>query len=59
MKDGVTKAGKDPRIINHEVINGLPKRCLGDLKRMARAREVKLHRSEADTTRLWKDFLKM
>ena len=52
MKDGVTKACKDPRIIKHEVIKGLPKRCIGDLKRMARARDVKLHRSEADTIRL-------
>ena len=52
MKDGVTKACKDPRIIKHEVIKGLPKRCIGHLKRMARARDVKLHRSEADTIRL-------
>ena len=52
MKDGVTKACKDPRIIKHEVIKGLPKRCIGDLKRMARARDVKLHRSEADTIRM-------
>ena len=59
MKDGVTKACKDPRIIKHEVIKGLPKQCIGDLKRMRRARDVKLHRSEADTIRLWKDFLKM
>ena len=43
MKDGVTKACKDPRIIKHEVIRCLPKRCIGDLKRMGRARDVKLH----------------
>ena len=59
MKEGVTKACKDPRIIKHEVIRCLPKRCIGDLKRMGRARDVKLHWSEADTIRLWKDFLKM
>ena len=47
MKDGVTKACKDPRIIK-----GLSKRCIGDLKRMARARNVKLDQPEADTIRL-------
>ena len=52
MKDGVTKACKDPRIIKQEVIKGLSRRCIGDLKRMARARNVKLDQPEADTIRL-------
>ena len=52
MKDGVAKACKDPRVIKHDVINRLSKRCIRDLKRMARARDVKLDQPEADTIRL-------
>ena len=52
LKDGVAKACKDPRIIKHKVINRLSKRCIRDLKRMARARDVKLDQPEADTIRL-------
>ena len=52
IKDGVAKACKDPRIIKHEVVNRLSKRCIRDLKKMARARDVKLDQPEADTIRL-------
>ena len=52
MRDGVSKACKETRIIKHEDINRLSKRCIRDLKRMARARDVKLDQPEADTIRL-------
>ena len=52
IKDGVAKACKDPRIIKHEVVNRLSKRCIRDLKKIARARDVKLDQPEADTIRL-------
>ena len=52
IKDGVAKACKDPHVIKHEVINRLSKRCIRDLKRMARAQDVKLDQPEADTIRL-------
>ena len=52
LKDGLIKACKDPRVIKHDVISRLSKRCIRDLKRMARARDVKLDQPEADTIRL-------
>ena len=52
LKDGLAKACKDPRVIKHDVINRLSKRCIRDLKRMARARDVKLDQPEADAIRL-------
>ena len=52
LKDGLAKACKDPRVIKHEVINRLSKRCIRDLKRIARARDVKLDQPETDTIRL-------
>ena len=52
LKDGLAKACKDPRVIQHDVINRLSKRCIRDLKRMARSRDVKLDQPEADTIRL-------
>ena len=52
LKDGLAKACKDPRVIQNEVINRLSKRCIRDLKRMARVRDVKLDQPETDTIRL-------
>ena len=52
LKDGLAKACKNQRVIKHEVISRLSKRCIRDLKRMARARHVKLDQPEADTIRL-------
>ena len=52
LRDGVTKACNNPRVIKHEVINRLSKRCIRDLKRMARTRDVKLDQPDSDTIRL-------
>ena len=52
LKDGVARACSDPRVIKHEIISRLPKRCTRELKRMSRVRDVKLYQPEPDTIRL-------
>ena len=52
LKDGVTRACNKPHVIKHEVISRLSKRCIRDLKRMSRDRDVKLDQPETDTIRL-------
>ncbi|KAJ7351812.1 positive regulation of interleukin-4-mediated signaling pathway [Desmophyllum pertusum] len=52
LKDGVARACSDPRVIKHEIISRLPKRCTWELKRMSRVRDVKLDQPEPDTIRL-------
>ena len=49
LKDGVTSACNKPRVIKHEVISHLSKRCIRDLKRMSRDQDVKLDQPESDT----------
>ena len=52
LKDGVTRICNSPRVIKHEVISRFPKRCLRELKRMSRDRDVKLGQPEPDTITL-------
>ncbi|XP_022804135.1 poly [ADP-ribose] polymerase 14-like [Stylophora pistillata] len=46
LKDGVEKACGNPRVIRHEIIGRLPKRCMRELKRKSRARDVRLEQPE-------------
>ena len=52
LRDGVVRACGSPRDIQHEIISHLPKRCIRELKRMSRVRDVKLDQPEKDTVRL-------
>ncbi|XP_068688637.1 uncharacterized protein [Montipora foliosa] len=52
LKDGVTKACNNPRIIKHDVLSRLSKRRIKDLKRMSRDRDVKMEQPEACCIRL-------
>ena len=52
LKDGVARACNKPHVIKHDVISRLSKRCIRDLKRMSRVRDVKLSQPESDTISL-------
>ena len=52
LKDGVARACNKPHVIKHDVISGLSKRYIRDLKRMCRVRDVKLNKLESDTISL-------
>lgn len=52
LKDGVASACNKPRVIKHEIISRLPRRCIRKLKRMSRAQDVKLDQPEPNTITL-------
>ena len=52
LKDGVTRVCNSPRVIKHELVSRFPKRCMRELKRMSRDRDVKLGQPESDTITL-------
>lgn len=52
LKDGVASACNTPRVIKHEIISRLPRRCIRELKRMSRAQDVKFDQPELDTVTL-------
>ncbi|XP_068752249.1 uncharacterized protein [Montipora capricornis] len=52
LKDGVTKACNNPRIIKHDVLSRLSKRRIKELKRKSRDRDVKMEQLEECCIRL-------
>jgi len=52
LSDGVASVCIKPRVIKHEIISHLPRRCIRELKRMSRAQDVKFDQPEPDTITL-------
>ena len=52
LRDGVESACNKPRVIKHEIISRLPRRCIRERKRMSRAQDVKFDQPEPETITL-------
>lgn len=52
LREAVARVCGSPRVVKHEIISRLPRRCIRELKRMSRGRDVKLDQPEQDTIRL-------
>ena len=52
LSDGVARVCINPRVIKHEIISRLPRRCIRELKRTSRDQDVKFDQPEPDTITL-------